>query len=82
MILLKLSNLKLLSELTILNSKSDKNKLEGDFLFKKDKNRLKAMFDYSNDLPMKIILIERDKHDFTQISINVSNIQGWPCHIF
>jgi hypothetical protein len=48
-ILLKLSNLKLLSELTILNSKSDKNKLEGDFLFKKDKNRLKAMFDYSND---------------------------------
>ena len=48
-ILFKLSNLKLLTKITLLNSKSLKNSKTGNLLFKKGKNRLTATFDYKND---------------------------------
>ena len=48
-IVLKLSDLKLFTKINIFNSKVDQNIVSGNALFKKGKNRLKAIFDYKKD---------------------------------
>ena len=47
--ILKFFDLNLFAKVTIFNSESDQNMVNGNLLFKKDKNRLTAIFDYKDD---------------------------------
>ena len=46
---LKLLELRLFTKVNIFNSETDKNTISGNILFKKDKNRLSAIFDYKDN---------------------------------
>jgi len=48
-VLLKMSNLNLLTKANFFNSDKDKNTISGNFLVKKDKNKITAIFDYKNN---------------------------------
>ena len=59
-IILKISNLNLLTKANYTNSENDKNILNGDILIKKDKHRFIGVFDYKNN----------------EITINKSNLRN------
>ena len=59
-IILKISNLNLLTKANYTSSKNDKNILNGDILIKKDKHRFIGVFDYKNN----------------EITINKSNLKN------
>ena len=59
-IILKISNLNLLTKANYINSKNDKNILNGNILIKKDSHRFVGVFDYKNN----------------EITINKSNLKN------
>jgi len=48
-IVLKMSNLNLLTKINLFNSNKEKNSINGKILVKKNKNKLTAIFDYKNN---------------------------------